>query len=199
VVTREQWLAERTAFLAEEKAFTRRRDELSAARRALPWVRVDAPYVFGGPDGPETLEQLFEGRGQLVVYHFMFGPAWDEGCPQCSPFAVSFDRPIAHLKQRDVTMVAVSEAPYEKLAAYRRRMGWTFRWLSSHGSRFNRDFHVSFTPEELQASRAFYNFAIQDPGESQREGLSVFARDASGAVFHTYSTYARGIAMLSVD
>jgi predicted dithiol-disulfide oxidoreductase (DUF899 family) len=198
-VAPDQWLAERTALLVREKALTRLRDELAAARRALPWVEVGPAYVFDGADGAETLPELFAGRSQLVVYHFMFDPQWDAGCPQCSHFADSFAGAIVHLSQRDVTMIAVSQAPYPKLAQYRRRMGWTFKWVSSHGSTFNRDFHVAFTPAELAAGRGFYNFTMQNPGDSQREGLSVFCRDAAGAVFHTYSTYARGIDALSVD
>jgi predicted dithiol-disulfide oxidoreductase (DUF899 family) len=199
VVTREQWLAERTVLLAKEKAFTAKRDELSAARRALPWVKVDRPYVLDGAAGRQTLADLFSGRSQLVVYHFMFDPDWEAGCPQCSHFADSFDRAIVHMNHRDVTMIAVSRAPYAKLAAYQRRMGWSFPWLSSYGSDFNSDYHVSFTPEEVATGRGFYNFTVQDPGDSEREGVSVFYRDAAGAVFHTYSTYARGIDMLSVD
>jgi len=199
VVTREQWLGERAVLLAKEKAFTRTRDALSAERRALPWVKVETSYVFDGPQGRETLAQLFEQRSQLVVYHFMFDAAWDAGCPQCSHFADSFDGAIVHLNHRDVTMIAVSHAPYPKLANYRRRMGWTFKWVSSFGSDFNRDFHVSFTPEEVAAAKGFYNFAVQDPGETEREGVTVFYRDTAGAIFHTYSAYARGIDMLSVD
>ena len=199
VVSEKQWLAARRRLLAKEKAFTRARDALARQRRALPWVRVEKPYAFEGRDGRQTLPELFEGRSQLVVYHFMFGLDWSAGCPHCSRWADSFDRAIVHLNHRDVTMVAVSRAPYAKLAAYHKRMGWTFKWLSSHGSDFNFDFHVSFTPEEQKKKRAFYNFTLQDPGPSEREGVSVFLRDPKGRVFHTYSTYARGIDAFNVD
>ncbi len=199
VVSSEAWIEARRALLAKEKAFTRARDELSRERRALPWEAVTKDYVFEGPDGRETLPALFAGRGQLVVYHFMFGPDWEAGCPHCSRWADNFNGIVVHLNQRDVTMVAVSRAPYPKLAAYRRRMGWTFKWLSSHGSDFNFDYHASFTPDEVAAKRALYNFAVQDPGVSEREGVSVFFRDEAGRVFHTYSAYARGIDMLCVD
>lgn len=197
VVTREQWVLERTALLAKEKEFTRLGDDLSRQRRDLPWVRVDEPYSFDGSRGRETLSDLFEGRSQLVVYHFMFGPDWAAGCPHCSFWADNFNPIIVHLNQRDVTMVAVSRAPYEKLAAYQKRMGWTFKWVSSGGSSFNFDFDVSFSPEAMQSKTAFYNFRKGDPGRSDREGVSVFYKDAAGAVFHTYSAYARGIDVLN--
>jgi predicted dithiol-disulfide oxidoreductase (DUF899 family) len=199
IVPHAEWIDARTRFLAKEKEFTRLRDQVSEERRALPWERVDKPYVLEGPKGKETLPQIFDGRSQLIVYHFMFPPDWDEGCPHCSHWADSFNGIIVHLNHRDVTMVAVSRAPYAKLAEYAKRMGWTFKWLSSYGSDFNFDFNVSFRPEELEAGSAFYNYTIQDPGVSDREGVSVFYRDDAGAVFHTYSTYARGIDMFSVD
>ena len=199
VVTDDEWLEARRKLLAKEKEFTRLRDELSRERRALPWKAVDKEYLFEGPDGKLTLPQLFDGRSQLVVYHFMFGPDWPAGCPHCSRWADSFDGVIVHLNQRDVTMIAVSRAPYPKLAAYRKRMGWSFKWVSSFGTDFNFDYHVSFTPEEMDRKRAFYNFALQDPEASEREGVSVFYRDPESRVFHTYSTYARGIDMLNAD
>ncbi len=199
VVSGEAWIEVRRALLAKEKAFTRLRDELSRERRALPWEAVTKEYAFDGPAGRETLPALFAGRSQLVVYHFMFGPDWEAGCPHCSRWADNFNGIIVHLNQRDVTLVAVSRAPYPKLAAYRKRMGWSFKWLSSHGSDFNFDFHASFTPEEVAAKHALFNFVMQDPGVSEREGVSVFVKDEAGRVFHTYSTYARGIDMLSVD
>jgi predicted dithiol-disulfide oxidoreductase (DUF899 family) len=199
VVTSEQWIEARTRLLIKEKAFTRLRDELSAERRALPWEPVAKQYGFEGSGGRRTLPELFDGRGQLVVYHFMFGPDWEAGCPHCSRWADSFNGAIVHLNQRDVTMVAVSRAPYRMLAEYRKRMGWTFAWFSSFGSDFNFDYHVSFTAEEIGSRRAFYNFTMQDPGASEREGVSVFCKNASGDVFHSYSTYARGIDMLCVD
>jgi predicted dithiol-disulfide oxidoreductase (DUF899 family) len=199
VVSRAEWLAARQAYLANEKAFTKARDALSRERRELPWVKVDKPYRFDGADGFETLADLFAGRSQLIVYHFMFAPDWDAGCPHCSHWADNFNGIIVHLNHRDVTMVAVSRAPYGKLAAYRARMGWSFKWVSSGASDFNFDFHVSFTPEELASKDAFYNFTRQDPGVSEREGVSVFHQGPAGAVFHTYSTFARGIDMLSTD
>jgi len=197
IVTRDEWLAARRAFLAKEKEFTRLRDELSRLRRELPWVRVEKPYRFDGPNGPELLADLFQGRSQLVVYHFMFGPDWDAGCPHCSFWADNFNDIVVHLRERDVTLVAVSRAPREKLAAYQKRMGWTFKWLSSGGSDFNFDYHVSFRPDDLEKKSAVYNYAVQDPGISEREGVSVFYRDEAGSVFHTYSAYARGIDMLN--
>jgi predicted dithiol-disulfide oxidoreductase (DUF899 family) len=199
VVASKEWLQARRKLLAKEKKFTRLRDELSRERRALPWEAVEKEYRFDGPGGKQTLSQLFDGRGQLVVYHFMFGPEWKAGCPHCSRWADSFDGVIVHLNQRDVSMVAVSRAPYRKLAAYQKRMGWRFKWLSSAGSDFNFDYGVSFTPEETEAKRAFYNYAMQDPGVTEREGISVFCKDSSGRIFHTYSTYARGIDMMSAD
>ena len=199
VVSRSDWLAARKKLLKKEKAFTKQRDELSEVRRALPWVKIEKAYVFRGPNGKETLAELFDGRGQLIVYHFMFGPDWNAGCPHCSHWADNFNGIIMHLNQRDVTMVAVSRAPYGKLAAYKKRMGWSFKWLSSSETDFNFDFNVSFTPEHLAKKKAFYNFTLQDPGVSEREGVSVFYRNPKGVVFHTYSTYARGIDMLSVD
>jgi predicted dithiol-disulfide oxidoreductase (DUF899 family) len=197
VVSREAWLAARTALLAKEKAFTRLRDELSRQRRELPWVKVDKPYVFDGPKGRESLAELFETRSQLVVYHFMFDPAWDAGCPHCSFWADNFNGIVTHLNQRDVSMVAVSKAPYARLAAYEKRMGWSFKWMSSGGTDFNSDFAVSFTPQEVAAKRAFYNFNMQNPEAPEREGISVFYKNPAGAVFHTYSTFARGIDMMN--
>jgi len=197
VVAHQQWLDARRALLAREKEFTRLRDELSAARRELPWEAVAKEYLFDGPAGRESLSELFAGRSQLVVYHFMFGPDWKAGCPHCSFWADNFNGIVAHLEQRDVTLVAVSRAPYAALAAYQRRLGWSFRWLSSGASSFNFDFQAAFTPEEMAAKRALYNYVLCDPGRSEREGVSVFYRDESGAVFHTYSAYARGIDMLN--
>jgi len=198
VVSRSEWLLARQQLLAKEKAMTRLQDELSEERRRLPWVQVDKKYAFEGPNGVETLAELFDGRGQLVIYHFMFGPDDDAGCPHCSLRADGFDGINIHLKQRDVTMIAVSRAPYKKLAAYRQRMGWGFKWMSSAKSDFNFDFHVSFTREELTKKEAFFNFSLQDPGPSEREGHSVFFKDKHGDVFHTYSCYARGNDMLNI-
>ena len=195
VVSREDWLSERTAFLVREKEFTRERDAVSQQRRELPWMKVTESYAFDGPKGRETLADLFDGRSQLLVYHFMFAPDASAGCRHCSFWADGFDPMIVHLNQRDVSMVAVSRAPYEKLAAYQKRMGWHFKWLSSGGSRFNYDFLASFTPEEVAAKQAYFNFRMQDPGVADREGLSVFLRDADGSIYLTYASFARGIDM----
>jgi predicted dithiol-disulfide oxidoreductase (DUF899 family) len=197
VVSHDQWIAARTAFLAKEKEFTRLRDKLDQQRRELPWEAVTKNYVFEGPDGRQTLGDLFDGRRQLVVYHFMFGPDWDAGCPHCSFWADNFNPIIVHLNQRDVTMVAISRAPYRKIAEYKRRMGWSFKWLSSLDTDFNFDFQASFRPEDLKEGTVFYNFKHQKESSSEREGASVFFRDASGKIFHTYSTYARGIDLLN--
>lgn len=197
VVPHEEWLAARTAFLAKEKEFTRLRDELSRQRRALPWEKVDKLYVFDGPGGQETLSDLFAHRSQLVVYHFMFPPEWDEGCLHCSFWADSFNGSPIHLNHRDVSFVAISRAPLAKIEPFRQRMGWSFKWVSSFQSGFNFDHYVSFTPEELQSGTAFYNYVPTDPGGTDREGISVFYQDESGAIFHTYSCYARGIDMMN--
>src|SRR5438309_5574185 len=199
VVAAEEWLAARKELLAKEKEFTRLRDQVSALRRELPWEAVTREYVFEGPDGRQTLPQLFAGRSQLIVYHFMFAPDWDAGCPHCSHWADNFNGGIVHLNQRDVTMIAVSRAPYARLAAYEKRMGWGFKWVSSLGSDFNFDYRVSFTPQELEAHRAFYNYAWQDPGVAGREGVSVFFKDWQERVFHTYLAYLRGSDVLITD
>ena len=196
VVPHDEWVAARTELLAKEKEFTLRRDELSRNRRDLPWEKVEKDYVFDGPNGKESLRDLFDGRSQLVVYHFMFPPEWDAGCPHCSHWADNFNGVIVHLNHRDVTFVAVSRAPYAKLKKYEKRMGWTFKWLSSHDTDFNYDLGVSFRPEDQQ--KPVYNYG-REPGFSDREGVSVFYKDAKGNVFHTYSAYARGIDMMNVD
>jgi predicted dithiol-disulfide oxidoreductase (DUF899 family) len=196
VASRDEWTRARLALLEREKAFTRDRDALSAARRALPWVRLAKPYRFDTPEGPRTLAELFAGRGQLVVYHFMFGPDWEEGCPSCSFWADTFEGIDVHLAHRDTTLVAVSRAPLAKLEAYRRRMGWSFPWVSSAPSDFNRDFHVSFTPDELARREAVYNWRPDGFSGEEAPGVSVFARDGD-AVYHTYSAYSRGIDMLN--
>jgi len=192
VVSRDQWLAARRELLAAEKAWTRERDRLAAMRRALPRVKVERDYVFAGVDGPITLSQLFDGRTQLVVYHFMFGPEWEEGCVGCSLLADQVDGARQHFEHNDVSWVAVSRGPIARLDAYRRRMGWTFRWVSSADSEFNRDYHVSF-PAAERAQGVFYNFESQpDPGIDELSGTSVFLKDDDGAIYHTYSTYGRG-------
>lgn len=192
VVSQDAWLAARRALLAEEKALTRRREALAAARRDLPWVRVDKAYRFTGPDGSLGLGDLFGGRTQLIVQHFMFGPDWEAGCPSCSLMADHVGGTLPHLAQRDIAFVAVSRAPIAKIDAYRNRMGWSFPWVSSEGSDFNFDYGVSFTPEQIDAGDIFYNFAKSGWGMEEMPGISVFRRDG-GAVFHTYSTYGRGL------
>lgn len=194
VVSRDAWLDARRDLLAMEKAETRMRDEVNAARRALPWVRVEADYAFDTPEGRRSLADLFHGRSQLIVYHFMLGPGWEAGCSGCSFLADHLDGTLPHLNHHDVTLLAVSRAPLAEIEAYRRRMGWRFPWVSSFGSRFNHDFGVSFSKEELASGSVFYNFT-DIPSErafDELHGLSVFARDADGTVFHTYSSYARG-------
>lgn len=197
IVSRDAWVEARRQLLIREKALTRQRDELSRQRRALPWVRVDAPYVFDGPDGRETLSGLFEGRHQLVVQHFMFAPDWEAGCKSCSFWADSFNGIIEHLNQRDVTFVAVSRAPLDRLQAFRARMGWRFKWVSSHDSDFNVDYQVSFSPEDLAGGEVTYNYTRHKTAMSELPGISVFFRDDDGTVFHTYSCYARGLDMLN--
>ena len=197
VVSHEKWLTARTAFLAKEKEFNKLRDELSRQRRELPWELVDKDYIFEGPNGKQSLAELFDGRSQLVIYHFMFDPSWDAGCRHCSFWADNFNGIIVHLNHRDVTMIAVSHAPHSKLAAYEKRMGWNFKWLSSFGTDFNFDYHVSFTPEEVASKKAFHNFTIHDPQGTQQAGISVFFKDSTGSVFHTYSAYSRGVDLMN--
>jgi len=196
--SKDEWLAARKKLLAKEKELTRLRDALSVERRALPWLRVEKQYLFDTPAGRKSLADLFEGRSQLAMYHFMFAPEWDEGCKSCSFWAESFDHIPIHLAHRDVTFLAVSRAPLEKLQAYARRFGWTFPWVSSAPSDFNYDFNVSFRPEELESRKASYNYEPAQYLRSDLPGVSVFARDRGGAVFHTYSSYARGIDALNV-
>ena len=197
IVSKNEWIEARKVLLKKEKEFTKLRDQLSQQRRNLPWVAVDKEYVFDGPNGKETLSELFDGRSQRIVYHFMYDPTWDVGCPSCSFWADNFNDIIVHLNQRDVAMIAISKAPYNKIAAYKKRMVWDFKWVSSFDTDFNFDYHVSFTQEELTKKKAFYNFISQDPSASEREGLSVFYKDPSGKIFHTYSAYERGIDILN--
>jgi len=192
VVSGKQWLAARKKFLAKEKRFTRLRDQLSRERRALPWVKVEKDYVFEGPQGPETLSDLFGKKSQLIVWHFMFGADWKEGCPGCSFWADSFNGNIAHLAFRDITMLAVSRAPLKKIEPFKKRMGWTFKWVSSQNNSFNFDFHVASTPEEFKRGRGFYNYETVDYTFDEMPGASVFYKDG-GDVYHTYSTYGRGM------
>jgi len=197
VVSAQEWTSARKALLAKEKEFTRLRDELARQRRDLPWEAVAKEYFFEGADGTRSLPQLFGGRSQLIVYHFMFPPEWEEGCPHCSFWADNFDGTTEHLRARDVTMVAVSRAPFPKLAGYAKRMGWSFPWFSSSGTDFNYDYHVAFTPDDLAGGTAVYNYGSTEPGFEDREGVSVFCAGEGGQVFHTYSAYARGIDMLN--
>ncbi|HLQ67517.1 MAG TPA: thioredoxin family protein [Candidatus Limnocylindrales bacterium] len=196
VVARDEWLAARKQYLTKEKEFSRLRDELSRQRRELPWVRVEKNYVFDGPDGNETLADLFGGRSQLIVYHFMLGPGWEQGCPSCSLLADHFDGSVIHLAQRDVTLLVVSRAPLAQIEAFQKRMGWRFKWVSSHGTDFNSDYHVSFTKDEMAKGMVDYNYEMQKFGSEEAPGASVFTKDASGNIFHTYSTYARGLDIL---
>ncbi|KKX28160.1 thioredoxin family protein [Rhizobium sp. LC145] len=194
VVSREEWLKARRDLLKLEKEETHLRDKVRAERRALPWVKVDKEYVFDTPKGRKALAELFDGRSQLLIYHFMLGPEWEAGCPGCSFLADHFDGTLPHLNHHDVTLIAVSRAPLEKIEAYKKRMGWKFPWVSSYGSDFNFDYHVSFTKEDLAKDKVFYNFTEIPPEDAHDElpGLSAFYRNESGEVFHTYSTYARG-------
>ncbi len=196
IVSEAEWLVARKDLLTLEKEFTRQRDALSAARRRLPMVKVEKEYVFDGPNGKETLSDLFDGRSQLIVYHFMFGPGWEEGCKSCSYLADHFDGANWHLPHRDVTLVAVSRAPLSELAPYKKRMGWRFKWVSSHGNDFNFDYHVSATEEEKAKEKMFYNYETDELMSDELPGLSVFYKEEGGEVFHTYSTYARGLDML---
>lgn len=195
VLPHEEWVEARKVLLAREKQFTKLRDELTAERRALPWERVEKEYVFEGPDGRETLPDLFDGRSQLIVYHFMYGPGREVGCKSCSYLADHFEPAIVHLNARDASFVAVSRAPLEEFQDFRKRMGWSFKWLSSHGSDFNRDFHVSFTQEEIDGGKAYYNYAAEGFSSTEGPGVSVFCKDEDGNIFHTYSVYSRGLDM----
>ena len=195
VVPHDEWVAARKRLLEKEKALTRERDALSRLRRELPWERVEKAYVFDGPDGEETLADLFGGRGQLIVYHFMFDPEWDEGCKSCSFLADHYEPAIVHLAQRDVTLVTVSRAPPARIEAFRQRMGWRFKWVSSHRSDFNRDYGVTFSPEDLAGGGVCYNYVAAAFPMTEGPGISVFRKDGSGSVFHTYSSYARGLDM----
>ena len=194
-VSREQWLAERRALLAREKELTQLHDQVAAERRALPWVRLDKPYLFDTPQGRRPLVDLFDGRHQLVVQHFMLAPGWAQGCKNCSYMADHTDPTLLHLAQRDTAFVAVSRAPLAEIERFRQRMGWSFRGVSSEGTDFNRDFHVTFTRGEIDGGTADYNYRGMKPGE-EMPGVSVFCRNDDGAVFHTYSTYGRGVEVM---
>jgi predicted dithiol-disulfide oxidoreductase (DUF899 family) len=196
VVPAEQWLQARVELLAKEKELRRQMDEIARLRRELPWERVENNYVFETSEGKKTLAELFEGRSQLMLYHFMFGPDWEQGCSGCSFLADHVDGAIVHLAHRDVTWTAVSRAPLAKIEAFKKRMGWKFRWISSFGSGFNFDYHVSFTQEQMARGEVYYNYADRRFPQSEGPGISVFYRDEAGQVFHTYSAYARGLDIL---
>jgi len=196
IVSHDEWLAARKAHLADEKAFTRARDALSRKRRELPWEKVEKTYVFDGPNGKATLAELFGGKSQLIVYHFMLGPDWEEGCPSCSLLADHFDGVVIHLAQRDVGFVVVSRAPLPQIEAFKRRMGWHFQWVSSFSNDFNYDYQVSATPEEKATGKAFYNYKTTEFPSDERPGTSVFYKNEAGDIFHTYSSYGRGLDIL---
>jgi len=197
IVTEKEWLVARKALLVTEKKFTRLRDQLSRQRRNLPWVKVEKDYIFDGPGGKATLADLFDGSSQLIVYHFMFGPDWDEGCSHCAFWTDHYDGALVHLRQRDTNLVLVSRAPWQKLAAFKKRMGWKLEWYSSLENEFNFDFHVSFTPEDIKSGSLVYNYAKIESDMDELPGLSAFYKDDTGEVFHTYSAFSRGIDILN--
>jgi predicted dithiol-disulfide oxidoreductase (DUF899 family) len=197
VVPHEEWIAARQELLRKEKAFTKLRDQLNEQRRDLPWERVEKQYAFDGLDGKQTLAQLFAGKSQLLVWHFMFGPEWKEGCSHCSFWADTFNASIVHLRHRDTTMIAISQAPLSKIEPFKKRMGWGFKWVSSANTDFNYDYQASARPEELKAGKVFYNYRTMEPFSDQLHGASAFYKDEKGDVYHTYSTYARGVDMLN--
>ena len=196
VVSRDEWLTARRELLKAEKEVTHLRDKVAQERLALPWVRIEKEYVFDTPEGPRALADLFDGRSQLLVQHFMFAPGWKEGCPSCSFMADHTDGMNKHLSHHDVTMIAVSRAPLAEIERYRHRMGWQFRWVSSNGSSFNYDFRVSFTQEQVASGHIDYNFGVWDETGEEWPGLSAFFKDESGNVFHTYSTFGRGVEVM---
>ncbi|MEJ8855108.1 thioredoxin family protein [Variovorax robiniae] len=196
VVSHDEWLAQRKSLLAREKELTRLRDEIARERRALPWTRIDKDYIFDTPDGPRRLAELFEGRSQLLVQHFMLGPGWAQGCQSCSYMADHIDGMQIHLEHRDVTMLVISRAPLAEIERFRARMGWRFNWVSSHGSDFNFDFGVSFTPEDKARNEVDYNYGKRHFMREELPGVSVFFKDEAGEVFHTYSTYGRGVEVM---
>jgi predicted dithiol-disulfide oxidoreductase (DUF899 family) len=196
IVSHDRWVEARKALLAREKELTHLADQIARERRALPWERMQKNYAFDTPEGRQSLADLFDGRSQLVVQHFMFAPGWEEGCRSCSFMADHIQGANVHLAQRDVTLVVVSRAPLPEIERFRERMGWTFRWVSSYGGDFNRDFGVSFTPEEKAKDEVYYNYGKQTFGSEEMPGISAFYKDSAGTVFHTYSTYGRGVEMM---
>lgn len=196
IVSHEAWLEQRRALLAREKELTKQLNQVARERRALPWVRIDKTYTFDTPDGPRALADLFEGRSQLLVQHFMFAPGWEQGCKSCSYVADHNDGANLHLPQRDITLLAVSRAPLADIERFRKRMGWHFKWVSSHGSDFNYDFGVSFMPQAMERGAVDYNFVTQPFPQDEAPGISVFVRNEAGEVFHTYSCYGRGVEVM---
>jgi len=196
IAARAEWLEARKALLAEEKQLTRQMDAISAKRRALPWVKIEKDYQFETCGGRVSLAELFCGKSQLVIQHFMLGPGWEEGCPSCSYMADHTDCMLPHLAARDVTMLAVSRAPLAEIEAFKKRMGWSFGWVSSHGSDFNHDFHVSFTEKEVESGKVDYNYTAQPFGSTEAPGISVFQKEADGTLYHTYSVYGRGVELM---
>jgi predicted dithiol-disulfide oxidoreductase (DUF899 family) len=196
IVSPGEWLAARKELLKKEKEFSRLRDELSQQRREMPWEKVAKAYAFDGPNGKETLADLFGGRSQLIVYHFMFGPDWTEGCPSCSFISDHLDGSVVHLAARDVRLAVVSRAPLAQIEGFKKRMGWRFHWVSSNATDFNYDYQVSMTKEELEKGEVYYNYSMQKFPSEERPGASVFYKEASGNIFHTYSSYARGLDIL---
>ncbi len=197
VVSQKEWLTARKKLLAEEKRFSKVRDKLNLQRRKLPWVKIEKEYVFEGPAGKVALGDLFDGKGQLIVYHFMFGPGWGDGCPHCSFWADHFDSVNIHIGQRDTAFAVISRAPLKEIAPFKKRMGWKFKWVSSFNSDFNFDFNVSFTVEQRKSGKALYNYRPLDMDIDEREGASAFYRDKNGDIYHTYSTYERGIDLMN--
>ena len=197
VVSEKEWLKARQQLLIKEKKFSKLRDELNKQRRALPWVKIEKEYAFNGPNGKETLADLFDSKSQLLVYHFMFGPGWGEGCAHCSFWADHYDSVQWHLGQRDTAFVVISRAPLKEIRPFKKRMGWQFKWVSSNGSDFNFDLNVSFTPEQLKNGTAIYNYRPLNMDIDEREGTSAFYKEAKGGIYHTYSTYERGIDLMN--
>jgi predicted dithiol-disulfide oxidoreductase (DUF899 family) len=197
VVSQKEWIAARKNLLVKEKKFSKARDAMNLQRRKLPWVKLEQDYVFEGPSGKVPLADLFSGKSQLIVYHFMFGPGWGDGCPHCSFWAEHYDGVNAHLGQRDTAFAVISRAPWKEIEPFKKRMGWKFKWVSSHKTDFNFDFNVSFKPEELKRGKAVYNFAPLNMDIDEREGVSAFYRDKNGDIYRTYSAYARGIDLMN--
>lgn len=197
VIGRKEWLTARKRLLAAEKKFSRLRDQLNQQRRRLPWVKVEQGYIFDGPQGRTTLADLFRGKSQLLIYHFMFGPGWKEGCAHCSFWADHFDSVSPHLGQRDTAFAVVSRAPLKEIAPFKKRMGWRFEWVSSNGTDFNFDFNVSFTPEQIRRGALPYNYGVQKMKIDELQGVSAFYKDKQGDIYHTYSSYARGIDLMN--